>query len=150
MSTKMIEQLEAELAAALQSKQNAERAQREAQQTAWAALVADKDSWEWRATPQRRQGFADDPQTNGLRVEARVKPAVLEAWRAGGLPTASSDLQEGRWLGAFYYRTDEGILTHKGGGHMILRDPVLCSDEQWTALEQGDVPRKWQRVTSWL
>ncbi len=151
--TKTIEQLEAELQAtiaAIAAKGDAERSQREAQTAAWRALSSDPTSWEWHARPEERQGFIGDPQTSGLRISARIKPALLEKWRKGGLPLTSTDAQEGRWLGMFYWRTDEGILTHKSGGHMILRDPVLCSDEQWAALEQGDVPRKWQRVTSWL
>lgn len=149
MTTKTIEQLQAELDAALAAKRTAEDQQRRTQTEAWRLLANDPASWEWRAAPQRRQGFASDPETKGLRIEARIKPAVLEAWRAGGLPQTSNDFQEGRWLGAFYCRTDEGILTQKGGGHLILRDPVLCSDEQWAALEQANVPQKWWRVSNW-
>lgn len=149
MTTKTIEQLEAELQAAIAAKRDAERSQHEVQTAAWRALSSDPTSWEWHAKPEERQGFMGDPQTSGLRISARIKPALLEKWRKGGLPLTSTDAQEGRWLGMFYWRTDEGILTHSGGGHLVLNDPVLCSDEQWRDLEQGIVPLKWQRVSNW-
>jgi len=147
--TKTIEQLETELQAAIAAKRDAERNQREAQTAAWRALSSDPASWEWHAKPEERQGFMGDPWTSGLRISARIKPALLEEWRKGGLPLTSTDAQEGRWLGMFYWRTDGGILTHSGGGHRVLNDPVLCSDEQWEALKRGEVPVKWQRVSNW-
>ena len=149
MSDKTIEELEAALAAALAAKRAGDTARRESQSAAWRALTSNPDSWEWSITPQRRQGFMSDPQTDGLRVEARIKPALLEAWREGGPASTSSNVQEGRWMGMYYWRTDEGILTHSGGGTMVLRDPVLCSDEQWAGLAAGIVPLKWQRVIGW-
>lgn len=144
--TKTIEQLEAELQAALAAKRDAEALQRKSQSEAWRRLAADPASWEWHATPEKRQGFMDDPATSGLRISARIRPSLLHMWKEGGLPQFSTDAQEGRWLGMFYYRTEESILTHAGGGHMVLRDPVLCSDEQWADLERGIIPLKWQRI----
>jgi hypothetical protein len=38
-----------------------------------------------------------------------------------------------------YWRTDEGILTHCGGGHLVLREPVLMSDDEWEDLKKGNV-----------
>lgn len=149
MTTKTVEQLQAELDAAMAAKRSAEESQRQAQTDAWRALSSDPKSWEWHSQPEKRQGFMDDPQTTGLRISARIRPALLEEWRKGGPARLSSDAQEGRWLGMFYYRTDEGILTSAGGGHTVLRDPVLCSDAEWADLGQGIVPRKWQKVIGW-
>lgn len=147
MTAKTIEQLQAELDAALAAKRTADEAQRDAQTAAWRLISGDSESWEWSCHPEQRQGFVGDPQTAGLRISARVKPALLEEWRKGGLPRFSTDAQEGCWLGMFYYRTDEGILTSAGGGHLVLRVPVLCNDKEWAALERGEVPLKWQKVS---
>lgn len=45
----------------------------------------------------------------------------------------------------FYFRTDENILTHDGGGTLVLNDPKLCNDEEWARLASGDVPAKFVR-----
>jgi len=49
------------------------------------------------------------------------------------------------WRGMCYYRTDEGILTHISGGHMVLRDPMLCNADEWAAICRGDIPAKYKR-----
>jgi hypothetical protein len=45
----------------------------------------------------------------------------------------------------FYYRTEENILARGGGGWLVLRDPKLCSDEEWAAIAAGNIPKKFIR-----
>lgn len=40
-----------------------------------------------------------------------------------------------------YWRTDEGILTHSGGGQVLLKAPVLMTDEAWEELKAGQVEK---------
>lgn len=44
-----------------------------------------------------------------------------------------------------YYRTEDGILTHEGGGWCLLKEPALCSDIEWEALKAGTVPDKFKK-----
>lgn len=54
----------------------------------------------------------------------------------------------GRWderlNSVLYYRDEDNILTHKGGGYILLKDPKLCSDEEWEAIKKGDIPEKFE------
>ena len=119
---------------------------RAVQRERWAELIANPDNWEWRVIPTTWQGFTSEPILVGARVEKRIVPEVLATWLDGGPGTFSSDYETpGRWFGMFYYRTDEGILTHEGGGNLILRDPRLCSDGEWAAILEGNIPAKFLR-----
>ena len=42
----------------------------------------------------------------------------------------------------FYFRTEENILTYDGGGYCVLKEPKLCSDEQWESIKNGIIPDK--------
>ena len=44
-----------------------------------------------------------------------------------------------------YFRTEEKILTHDGGGHLLLKDVQTCSDEEWEAVKSGQIPEKFLR-----
>jgi hypothetical protein len=141
------DELRAALAAQERLEAEQDRENRKAQSAAWQAIIADPESWEWSVRPEKGyRGHGFERTQPGLAIMARVKPALVAQWRAKGFSTFSSDFQEGKWLGMFYYRTDEGILTHSGGGHVILNDPMLCSDEEWARMEAGDIPLKFQRT----
>lgn len=40
-----------------------------------------------------------------------------------------------------YWRLN-GVLLHVGGGYIILQYNVPCSDEEWEAIKQGNIPPK--------
>lgn len=44
-----------------------------------------------------------------------------------------------------YYRTEDGILTHEGGGWCLLKEPALCSDIEWEAMKSGMIPDKFKK-----
>jgi hypothetical protein len=41
-------------------------------------------------------------------------------------------------LSVTYYRK-HGILLHESGGHLVLNDEQLCSDEEWNDLKNGNL-----------
>lgn len=137
-------ELRAELAQAEEAERKAEAAQRKAQSEAWNAMTANPDNWEWRAIAQTYRTFGN-VQLQGYSIAKRVKTEVLDAWKAKGFGTFSSDYENGRFLGMFYYRTSEGILTNEGGGHCVLNVPMLCNDEEWAAIGRGEIPLKYRR-----
>lgn len=139
-----IEWLRNLLAAAEAMEKEEQRKVRERQQKAWNELEADPNSWEWTAEPYTYKTFGSGTEIPGLRISRRVKPHILAKWRAGGHPTFSNDAMDGNWMGMFYYRTDEGILTHKGGGHCVLNDPKLCSNDEWNQMNAGIIPDKFK------
>ena len=133
----------------LQELAAAEDKQRRAdQQAAWEYLRKIPENWEWRAGPvsyAKASPFNRFADCEHCLVEKRLRVEVLEGWKQQGLSTFSSEWMEGRWLGMWYVRTEEGILTHEGGGHCILDHPRLCSDEEWVAICSGNIPEKFIR-----
>lgn len=43
-----------------------------------------------------------------------------------------------------YYRNEYGVLSHTGGGWILLQDGIPCSDEEWEAIKSGDIPEKFK------
>ena len=43
-----------------------------------------------------------------------------------------------------YYRV-HGLLLYEGGGQLIIKDKVLCSDAEWAELVSGTIPEKFKR-----
>ena len=41
----------------------------------------------------------------------------------------------------YYFRIDDHLY-HVGGGHLILKDFVKVSDEEWQLLKEGEVPER--------
>ncbi len=125
-----------------------DKQRRAAQQDAWEYLRKIPENWEWRAGPvsyAKASPFNRFADCEHCLVEKRLRVEVLEGWKQQGLSTFSSEWMEGRWLGMWYVRTEEGILTHEGGGHCILDDPRLCNDEEWAAICSGNIPEKFIR-----
>lgn len=141
-----VKELEEQLAEARHAEAEGDRERRKAQDVAWKAIMADPANWEWSVTPREYSnwlGRGDSPPVEALQIHKRVKAAVLQEWIKGGPSTFSTDWQEpDRWFGMVYYRTDEGILTHGGGGHLVLKDPKLCSDAEWEEMKAGRIPAK--------
>ena len=136
--------------AELEKQQNdLDRKSREAQSEAWKVIHGNKDNYEWRVEVKEDLDWCNGEIkkiTHGVKVEQRIKPEVLAEWKKGGFSTFSSDLQkEDRWFGMFYYRTDENILYHKGGGYSILNDVKLCNDEEWALIVANKIPSKFIR-----
>lgn len=132
--------------------QLAEEQEQEAREQAkeiWQQIVSNQDNFEWTATavgfvkPNIFTRYAGRPS---VFISKRLKPHVLEAWRERPVRISlSNDYMDGRWQGMKYVLTDEGILTHEGGGTLVLDDPKLCSDVEWQELCSGRVPAKFIR-----
>ena len=118
-------------------------ARRKEQSAAWKALAAKRENWEWRIEEQVRQSF-DRETLEGLLVSKRLREEVLAGWKKNGPATLMGDGEDGKWQRMFYYRTEEGILYHEGGGYLVLKDVQLCSDEQWAELTAGRIPDKFR------
>ena len=133
----------------LQELAAAEDKQRRAdQQAAWEYLVRIPENWEWQTSSRAYAKVSPFHRFTGCEhclVEKRLKADILEKWKSQGLSTFSNEWMDGRWLGMWYVRTEEGILTHEGGGHCILDDPRLCSEDEWDALCSGNIPEKFIR-----
>ncbi len=142
---KTVAELEAELKAAKEAETKMDRASRKAQSDRWNELIAVPENWEWQVVATTYRTFRGETM-HGARVLRRMNPEVLREWQNGGFPTFSCEDQKGSWEGMFYYRTDEGILTHDGGGLCVLRDPKLCSDAEWEAILAGDIAEKFKRT----
>jgi len=119
---KEVERLQKQLKAA-------EALERRTREQEWKALVSNPKNWEWRVTPK----VDSWTKVAGLRVEKRIKPAILANWH-GSLG------DEAKWRGMFYFRTREDLLTHLGGGWRILKTPCHVTDEEWKMLESGNIP----------
>lgn len=118
---------------------------RQEQSRLWAAMYADPDSWEWESFPQRRKAFfRRELDLDETRVVRKLKASRLEQWKLGGPGMFSSNWEDGKARGMFYYRTDEGILTGSGGGYHVLDIPRLCSDAEWAEILAGRIPMKFR------
>jgi hypothetical protein len=140
-----IQELEMEIIKLKREEQELDREERRKQSEAWTKIINDSDSWEWQ-TKEITYNPMGKVDLKGLRIEHRVKPSLITEWKKNGFATFSSNYQtEERWFGMFYYRTDENILTHEGGGNCVLDDPKLCSDEEWKEMKDGRIPSKFIR-----
>ena len=138
-SDRLREQLKQAEAREYQERKEAEQAQ----YLAFQEIIQDQRNFEWLSTPKTYHSLSE--QFEGVQVQRRLKPEILEAWKGNGPASFSSTLAEGIWVGMFYYRTDENILTRAGGGYRVLKDPKLCSDEEWERICSGDIPEKFKR-----
>jgi hypothetical protein len=43
-----------------------------------------------------------------------------------------------------YYRNEYDILSHTGGGWILLRDGIPCNNDEWANIKQGIIPDKFQ------
>ncbi len=146
VSMKSTAQLREALALAEKAERQENEASRKVQYEAWKVIRDNADNWEWLVQPVGYDcHWPSKVITQGARISKRMKADVLEAWKADGLPTFSESTQDGCWHGMFYYRTAESILTHAGGGHLVLNDPMLCNDAEWQAILDGNIPQKYKR-----
>ena len=134
----------AELQDALRALDAAEKAEHEAQdkdrKEAWKVVVANPDNYEWNVNKSKVQKFFTDEVYDGLRVQKRLRPEAVEAFN--NIYVHPVDGDKIKWFGMVYYRTDENIMTQDSGGTHVLREPVLCSDEEWAQIAAGNIPVK--------
>lgn len=149
---KSANELRAELAAAETAERDALRAREKAANESFQEFMS-SHPWEYTSTPQEYKRFlgSKEPGVQGTRIMRRLDPAKLAEWEAttGHTFTDACNARRGghdnnKWHGMFYYRTDENILTHDGGGTYVLRDPKLCSDEEWALILTGNIPAKFK------
>ena len=138
----------AELQDALRALDAAEKAEHEAQdkarKEAWKIVVANPDNYEWNVNKSKVQKFFTDEVYDGLRVQKRLRPEAVEAFNNVYVHPVDEDRI--KWYGMVYYRTDENIMTQDSGGTHVLREPVLCSDEEWAQIAAGNIPVKFYWV----
>jgi hypothetical protein len=121
---------------------------RKVQQERWGKIASNPDNYEWQVKTGEERADWDDRNKvmTGVIVSRRVKQDILKEYNKCGYPTFSNDMQtEDKWFGCFYYRTAENILTHYGGGYLVLNDPMLCSDEEWAQILSNNIPLKYRK-----
>ena len=136
-----IDELRAALAAAEAVQAAQDEAERTERRKAWAAVRDNPESWEWSCTP-RIEGLGTFDEVPGREI-CTVQKRLRAEHAAVGKQEGAADVN--LWRGMRYYRTDEGILTHGGGGHLVLHDPMLCNADEWAAICRGDIPAKYKR-----
>jgi hypothetical protein len=105
-------------------------------------ITKNPDNWIWHITPGKRHDFLDnDKELNGATIGKRLKQEILDKYQK----TSVLVPDDANFIGMFYYRTDENILDSEGGGHMVLKTPKLCSDEEWKQIMAGNIPTKFIR-----
>jgi len=118
------------------------RVKREAEKRADAALNTlkkDPNIWEWEVTPNTCRSYRDGSMLEGANIKRRIKSHILMQFHE---EYGHALTEAHRYHGTFYYRTDEGILDHNGGGTHILNTPKLCSDEEWKEILAGNPAEK--------
>lgn len=136
--------LQAELDMLIQADKDAQATTAKARFTAWTAFQATRP-YEYKVTPSTYREFCSkDAPVPSLRIVRRYRPDALAAFKAEWT-LLDFEAEANRWVGVEYYRTDENILTHGGGGTLLLKDPKLCNDEEWAELTAGRIPDKFLR-----
>lgn len=138
-----IAQLEAELAQLKEQEQRAVREYRTAMAEAWNEFIK-SDPWTYASETTTYSDFFSKDKFLAVRVTRWITPALLDEFMSGW-PNMVADEGSVRPHGMTYYRTDEGILMHGGGGTHILKSPKLCSDIEWSEFLSGRVPDKFKR-----
>jgi hypothetical protein len=138
-----VHELEQMLEAARKQEQEQDSANRKAQQIKWGQITDTPDNWHWVVTPRSYQSWGKGT-IQGAYIAKHLDADVLADWKRGGPSTFASDWDDGQSRGMFYYRTRENILTHEGGGHCVLNDPMLCNDEEWEKILAGVIPLKYR------
>lgn len=139
-----IKELEAQLAAAKEEEKKKNEERQKVLCAKWKAIIEDPDSYEWFVEAKTRTHFVTGEKMVGAEVARRVKPSIVEDWEKAGNGGVHEDQKQYR--GMFYFRTDENILTHDGGGWYVLQDPKLCNDEEWAAIVSGNIPLKYRKA----
>ena len=137
-----IAELEAQLEELKKQTEQLEAAKRREASLVFNALRKEPSSYEWMCYPQKHIDWMTKIEHDAVRVTRRFRPEVIDEFEAshGSLGYGTRD-----WVGMIYLRTDEGILTHSGGGTMVLNDPMLCSDREWEQLKMGEIAMKYMR-----
>lgn len=143
-----IQELEQQLAAARVEADRENAAKRALAVTAWNEITHNPENFDWAVKPASYKRWmwnaGKDQDTHGVSIQRRLSPAIVEAFQAvHGNYGVNDDYTV--WRGMFYFRTDENILTHDGGGTCVLRDPMLCSDAEWAEIVAGRIPAKYKR-----
>src|SRR5262245_10081263 len=126
-----MEELQAEIKALQEVERVKAEERQKAKNEAWNALP-----YEWKVSPYAivigsvwcyvKHLFPSYPE--GATVDAayvRRRKSNLDQWRAawGDIP-----LHAEKWDGMVYFRTEEGILYHEGGGTYVLLDVLHISE----------------------
>lgn len=110
----------------------------------WRELIKNKAVWEYSVKAEVRRPFMceDEPIKNGVRVHRRVLPSIIETFAQTHPEYRPDERFYVNWNGMFYYRTDENILYHEGGGTYVLNDVTICSDAEWEQILDGMIPER--------
>jgi hypothetical protein len=107
---------------------------------------AAKEAWnlicnkhEWRVKPQKVFNVSGSGR-DGVYVQKRVKEDLFRDYAEKFGSSESND-----WEGMFYVRTDENILIADSGGTLVLKTPLICSDEDWATICSGNIPDRYIR-----
>lgn len=123
-----------------------ERKDREHADELWQQILDNPGNFEWRAAevdvlkanlPTR---YANRPH---VLLQKRLRPSMWHTWREWvAHVSVTKRYMDGQWRGMLCALTDEGILTHEGGGTQLLNTPTPCNWREWDELCEGRVPAK--------
>lgn len=133
-----VEALEAALATAREEREKERVRQRAQVNEEVMMLITNSDNFEWRVTPTSYTHPRSGRIYDALRVERRIKSALVSDFIRKNDITYYLD-----WHGMVYYRTDENILyrAELGGTH-VLEVPRLCRDDEWEDIREGKIHLK--------
>lgn len=146
------EALQAELRGVERQAEEDRRDYERKKRLAWYALLKRPGTYEWQVIPTEYETWNWDAELRekipGARVLRRVREEFVAQFEAewGESVSLGTNMPQDptKWEGMFYYRTDEGILDHDGGGTYTLRTPKLVSEGEWASILVGDIPEKFK------
>ena len=130
----------------LQDKARAELRKRKLAE--WRDLTSYPENWIWESAGSeivKADNFTRYVGRPCVYLTKRLRPDMLADWKEGGTGGLSEPFMDGNPLGCRFILTDEGILTHEGGGYIILDTPRLCNAQEWEAICSGRPPAKFIR-----
>lgn len=143
MTIEKIKELKLQLEAAEREMKVAYEKEQKIQAEIWKNIISDPESYDWDITPDEMHDYRSNVILHGVSVKRKIKDKIFRSWKSNGYSTLYPSNEN---LGMFYYRTNENILTFCGGGVWVLNTPMLCSDEEWKNILEGNIPRKYIKL----
>lgn len=140
MTIEKIKDLKLQLEAAEKEMKVAHEKEQKVQTELWENIISDPESYDWHIKPAKSHDYRSNVTLHGVNIRRKIKDVIFHSWKNNGHPSLYPSNES---LGMFYYRTNENILTFCGGGVLVLNTPMLCSDEEWKNILEGNIPRKY-------
>lgn len=148
MTIEKVKELKLQLEAAEKEMKVAYEKEQKVQAELWGNIISDPESYDWYITPDempdyRSNVIRSNVILHGVSIRRKIKDVIFHSWKNNG---HTSLYPSNEICGMFYFRTNENILTFRGGGVLVLNTPMLCSDEEWKNILEGNIPRKYIKL----